>query len=219
MTDSMMLADDDVEVPINFFNRPVAELPTRLPGGVADLVYDALYVVRIEDCNPKRLQVSVKRPATVVMSQSDLDQAHLDAAASAPDWQNPTDWPWPGPTPPPAPPSLGKLHRRLRTRTGALVVFHLVDQAASFIVDDNGTPRLSIMTADALDPQILRRPTWVGNLTRGHSALSVVLSRGNHSAGHVEEHDYAIGVNVVDQDTGEITAIYIDPKIENDGGG
>jgi len=194
-----------------FRSIPVGKLPVGLPGGVPNLEYDALYVLQILDTNPKQLGVSVKRLPPVAQ-QSALNQAHLNLATEAEEWSNPDDWPIDEEV-------QGKLHRRLRTENGALVVFHLVDEAASFIVDAGNSAGSAIMTADLDDPNILRRPMWVNDLDRAFSAVSVVLTRGELAKGEVEEHDYAIGINVVDQETGEITPIYIDPKIENDGGG
>jgi hypothetical protein len=162
--------------------------------------YDHLYVVRIIDCNPKRMSIRVKRlkpkSAQASLKQEDLDFAQQNGSV----WAKPTQG--------------GKLNFVLSSARGrgALVVFHLVDAWATFI--DNGSTSdtsMSVMRGRDQVGDILFRPKWVGGSKGNRKAVSVIM------AGGAGVQEYGLGIYVKDKNTGAITPIIVDPKIENDG--
>lgn len=162
--------------------------------------YDQIYVVQIEDANPARLRVSVKKlPVGAVQAQAELKASHLADAndctridVSANTGRN--------------------LDLTFSSKTGALVIFHLTDANATFVPEV-----LDSVVKNAKDTdEILFNAEWIEGSDKDHKAVSVIMTGGDEGK---KKLDYGLGVRLKNDDPygPGYTTIIIDPKVENEG--
>jgi hypothetical protein len=201
------MADQDViERPVFFAGSApaIAPMPTQpvpLPDWTGpEANYNHLFVVRILDSNPKSTRVEIW-DIRVRALQSDLDQSDLDLAANGVGTLvSGTD-----------------LDLVLGSSVGALVIFHLVDDTATFWdADASGNPSSAVVKAKGAD-DLIYQARWVKGSEQNQKAVSVILE--TRASGVYRRQDYGLGVKMTDSISGKIRAIYIDPKVENDGNG